>query len=340
VSPPQDSKGSAPHPPSIFKIGDLLSNTYRIEAVLGRGGTSEVYRVRSEVARKASETRFALKVLRLEFSDNETLHELMMREAEVREIHHDAIVRYFPAQRMESGQIFLVMEFVDGQSLDRRMRDGGLSVDEILVLAERVAGGLQAAHAKNIVHRDLSPDNIILRGGDPAEAVIIDFGIAKDTNPGAETIVGGDFAGKYAYAAPEQLTGQADQRSDVYSLGTVLLAAYRGKAPVLGANLLEIVRAKGARLDTEGVPEPLKSLIDRMTEPEREARLQNAGEVIAAIHRAGAGKARRSEAPAPEATVIAPLHRPALSAAAPARQVPPAASKPRESAREARRWRS
>ena len=314
-------------PSSIFKPGDLLSNSFRVEAVLGRGGTSEVYRVRSEVARKASESRFALKVLRVEFSDNETLHELMMREAEVREIHHDAIVRYFPAQRLDSGQIFLVMEFVDGPSLERRMRDGSLPAEDLLVLAERVVGGLQAAHAKNIVHRDLSPDNIILRGGDPAEAVIIDFGIAKDTNPGAQTIVGTDFAGKYAYAAPEQLAGQTDQRSDVYSLGAVLLAAWRGQAPKPGTNLLEIARAKGEPLDTQGVPEPLKSLVERMTEPDREKRLQNAGEVIAAIRAARAGGGP-GEAPAHEATVIVPQGRPPVVAAPlPSPPPPPAARK-------------
>ena len=107
-----------------------------------------------------------------------------------------------------------------------------------------MAEGLHAAHTRNIVHRDLSPDNIILRDGDPAQAVIIDFGIAKDTNPGAETIVGNEFAGKYSYAAPEQLSGRTDARADIYSLGALLLANFRGASPQLGANPMEVVENK------------------------------------------------------------------------------------------------
>jgi serine/threonine-protein kinase len=188
----------------IFKIGDVLNNTYRIEEVLGRGGTSEVYRARSEISGKV----MALKALRSEFSRNEDFLALMTREEDMREIRHDAIVRYFDIQRTENGLVYLVMEFVDGPGLDSKIKEGGMSAADLMIVAKRVAEGLEAAHAKNIVHRDLSPDNIILRGGNPSDAVIIDFGIAKDTNPGAETVVGNEFAGKYAYAAPEQLGGQ------------------------------------------------------------------------------------------------------------------------------------
>ena len=147
--------------------------------------------------------------------------------------------------------------------------------------------GLAVAHAKKIVHRDLSPDNIILRNGDPADAVIIDFGIAKDANPGAETIVGNEFAGKYAYAAPEQLSGHSDARTDVYSLGALLLATYRGKAPAIGDNPMEVLKNKALPLDTSGVPEPLKSLIDRMTHPDPNKRLQSATAILEAISSPG-----------------------------------------------------
>lgn len=292
-------------PPSgtIFQVGDLLNNTYRIEAILGRGGTSEVYR-----ARTISGKLVALKVLRSEFAGDEGFLTLMTREEGIREIRHDAIVPYFHNQRTDTGRVFLVMDYIDGDSLERRMRDGGMTADALLVLAERVAEGLRAAHAKHIVHRDLSPDNIILRGGDPADAVIIDFGIAKDTNPGAQTVVGNQFAGKYAYAAPEQLNGQTDERSDVYSLGVVLLAACRGRSPFEGMTPMEMVTAKNDPLDTSGVPQPLRSLIDRMTEPDRERRLQNAGEVLAAI--------RKTREGASDGTVVVPRPtRPAPAAA-------------------------
>jgi serine/threonine-protein kinase len=285
---------------ATFKVGDLLNNTYRIEAVLGRGGTSEVYQARSEI----SGNRVALKVLRAEFSRDEGFLNLMTREEDIREIRHDAIVRYYHNQRNDNGDVFLVMDYVDGPGLDKKLKSGGMPASELLVVAERVAEGLAAAHARNIVHRDLSPDNIILRNGSPSEAVIIDFGIAKDTNPGAETVVGNEFAGKYAYAAPEQLNGRSDVRSDIYALGALLLATFRGKAPQIGNNPMEVIEKKGLPLDTDGVPEPLKTLIDRMTVPAPEARLQDIGAVLALIR--GGGGAVRADSDLDEATVIAP----------------------------------
>lgn len=262
-----------------FQPGDLLNNTYRIETVLGRGGTSEVYRARSEVSGRV----VALKVLRSEFSGNVAYLALMSREEAIRDIRHDAVVRYSENHRTPEGHVYLIMDYIEGPGLDQKLRAGGMSSDDLLVIAARVAEGLSVAHAHNIVHRDLSPDNIILRDGDPAQAVIIDFGIAKDDNPGAETIVGNEFAGKYGYAAPEQLSGRTDARSDIYALGALLLATYRGAPPDMGRNPMEVVRRKTLPLDTEGVPEPLRSLIDRMAQPDPEARFQSVGEVLSAI---------------------------------------------------------
>lgn len=263
----------------IFKPGDLLNSTYRIEKVLGRGGTSEVYQARNEVSGRL----IAIKALKSEFAGDEAFLTLMRREEEIREIRHDAVVRYSENHRTPDGHIYLVMDYVEGPALDAIMKSGGMSADDLIAVAKRVAHGLRAAHNRNIVHRDLSPDNIILRGGKPEEAVIIDFGIAKDTNPGAETIVGNEFAGKYAYAAPEQLSGQTDRRTDIYSLGALLLATFRGKAPDVGRNPMEVVQFKTTALDTSGVPEPLKSLIERMTAPDPAQRYQTADELIAAL---------------------------------------------------------
>lgn len=263
----------------IFRPGDLLNNTYRIEAVLGRGGTSEVYRARSEISGRL----VAIKVLKAELARDEAYLRLMTREEAIRDIRHDAVVRYSENHRTPEGHVYLVMDHVDGPTLDRVMADGPIPAADLMIIAARVAEGLVAAHAARVVHRDLSPDNIILRDGDPGQAVIIDFGIAKDDKPGAETIVGNEFAGKYAYAAPEQLHGRTDARSDIYALGATLLAAFRGTTPDLGANPVEMLRLKGEPLDVEGVPEPLRSLITAMTEPEPEARLQSMADVLRRI---------------------------------------------------------
>ncbi|MCV2864484.1 serine/threonine protein kinase [Defluviimonas sp. WL0075] len=308
-------------PGDAFRPGDLLNNTYRIEALLGRGGTSEVYRARSEISGRV----VALKALRSEFSGNEDFLLLMTREEEMRDIRHDAVVRYSDNQRTPEGTVYLVMDYVDGPGLDRKLREGGMSAEDLLVIGARVAEGLEAAHSKNIVHRDLSPDNIILRNGNPAEAVIIDFGIAKDTNPGAATIVGNEFAGKYAYAAPEQLSGRTDARSDLYSLGALLLATFRGRPPNAGSNPMEVLQKKGEPLDTEGVPEPLKSLIAKMSHPDPDQRFQSAAEVVAAIRSGGAGAAApledktvivaRPKAEAPKAAGKTPLAKPSATPA-------------------------
>ena len=296
-------------PGDAFQPGELLNNTYRIEALLGRGGTSDVYRARSEISGRL----MALKVLKSEFTGNDDYLVLLTREEEIRDIRHDAVVRYSECSRTQSGQVYLLMDYVEGPGLDKRLKQGPMPAEELLVVARRVAEGLNAAHKRNIVHRDLSPDNIILKGGDPAQAVIIDFGIAKDTNPGAETIVGNEFAGKYAYAAPEQLSGNTDPRTDIYSLGALLLANFRGKPPDVGRNPMEVVQKKSEPLDTSGVPEPLKTLLDRMTAPDPDDRFQSTAEVLSFLDNPGA-------AVDSDATVITPVTRKRIETAT----VPPA----------------
>lgn len=303
---------SQSRPSDTFQPGDLLNNTYRIEAVLGRGGTSEVYRARSEIS-----GRFvALKVLKSEFSGDQAFLSLMTREEAMRDIRHDAVVRYSENHRTPDGHVYLIMDYIDGPGLDEKLRTGGMGADDLLVVMARVAEGLQAAHSRNVVHRDLSPDNIILRGGDPAQAVIIDFGIAKDENPGAETIVGNEFAGKYAYAAPEQLSGRTDARTDIYSLGALILAVFRGKVPDVGRNPMEVIRNKMLPLDTEGVPEPLRSILDQMTQPEPEKRLQTALAVLEAIDPTYSAPvtARRPVTQPPARPAAAPVAQQAMAA--------------------------
>lgn len=268
-------------PSDMFQPGDLLNNTYRIEMLLGRGGTSDVYKARSEI----SGNLVAIKVLKHELSGNEDFTVLMAREENIREIRHDAVVRYSENHRTPDGHIYLLMDYIDGPGLDKKLKQGPMSAEDLLIICRRVSEGLEAAHARNIVHRDLSPDNIILRGGDPAQAVIIDFGIAKDTNPGAETIVGNEFAGKYSYAAPEQMAGKTDARSDVYALGALLLANFRGASPSLGDNPMEVVENKQKPLDTSGLPEPFKRLIDRMCDPDPNNRLASAADVLSFLDR-------------------------------------------------------
>lgn len=269
-------------PGDIFRQGQVLNHTYEIEGVLGRGGTGEVYRARNQISGRI----VAIKALNALFSGNDDYIQLMRREEQMRDVLNDAVVRYTECSRTEQGHVFLVMDFIDGPSMNDVMMRRRMDPRELMIIAHRVAEGLVAAHARGIVHRDLSPDNVVLRDGAAEKATIIDFGIAKDTSAGAKTIVGNEFAGKYEYAAPEQLEGRAEKRSDLYALGATLLASFRGQVPFGGSTPGEIVRRKQNRLDTEGVPEPLKGLIDWLTAPALADRAPSAEAVVDRLNKA------------------------------------------------------
>lgn len=260
----------------ILSTGDVLNNTYVISDMIASGGTGEVYRATNRVSGR----EIAVKILKAEFAQDEQFINLMKREASVlHEVVDPSVVRYYDLLESDShgGFLFIVMEFIEGQSLADEMKDKGpLDEATLLHVAERVLQGLKAAHEKNAFHRDLSPDNILLRGGDPAQATLIDFGIAKDVNEGAKTVVGGGFAGKYQYASPEQMEGRSDARSDLYSLGMTLMGAYRGQSPNAGSSLMQIISAKAVKPDISDMSGPLADLVSRLVEPDPADRLQSA----------------------------------------------------------------
>lgn len=260
----------------IFSPGQILNNTYEIIRVLGRGGTGEVYLARNQVV----ERDVAIKALNSRFSGNSDYVELIKREEQMRDIINDAVVRYSECSRSDAGHVFLVMDYIEGPSLNQVMLERRLDDRSLMIVAHRVLEGLVATHSRGIVHRDLSPDNIILRDGRPERATIIDFGIAKDTAAGARTIVGNEFAGKYEYAAPEQLDGKSDYRADLYGLGALLLAAARQEIPQVGTSPGEVVRFKHNPLDTSGLKAPFKDLIDWLSDPDPARRPQSAAEAL------------------------------------------------------------
>jgi hypothetical protein len=284
-------------PGDIFCQGQVLNHTYEIEGVLGRGGTGEVYRARNQISGRI----VAIKALNAQFSGNDDYIQLMRREEQMRDVINDAVVRYSECSRTEQGHVFLVMDFIDGPSMNDIMMRRRMDPRELMIIAHRVAEGLVTAHARGIVHRDLSPDNVVLRDGAAEKATIIDFGIAKDTSAGAKTIVGNEFAGKYEYAAPEQLEGRAEKRSDLYALGATLLAAFRGQVPFGGSTPGEIIRRKQTKLDTEGVPEPLKALIDWLTAPSLADRAPSAEAVVERLNQTLKPPSTRGRRAPPEA---------------------------------------
>ncbi|MGF1632055.1 MAG: protein kinase [Kiloniellaceae bacterium] len=271
------------HQPALFDVGSLICYTYRVEALLARGGMGEVYKTRhTEIG-----TEHAIKIVRPDLASSEKIMELFRREASVlRTVRDDAIVGYDGVLRDEEGRVYLVMEFVDGPSLTSFVEDRVLSLQEVRRLRDRLARGLAAAHDKGVIHRDMSPDNIILGHGDLEHAKIIDFGIAKLADSSATTIIGDDFAGRYAYASPEQIGlygGQVDARSDVYSLGLVLATAATGKALNMGEiseSLVSVIEARKRIPDFSSVPPELRPELGSMLEPDPADRPQSMREVI------------------------------------------------------------
>jgi hypothetical protein len=255
------------------QVGDVLAHTYRLEALLGRGGMGAVYRARHV----ALGTEHAIKITLPEYAHDPFFVELIEREARaLHRVRDEAVVEYQGLFLDEEGRRYLVMEYVDGVSLAAATRERALGVDEVRRLKRRVARGLAAAHAQGVFHRDLSPDNVILPGGDVEKAKIIDFGIAKSTE-GGTTLIGTEFAGKYSFVSPEQAGlngGKVDARSDIYTLGLVLAAAALGhgrKLP-MGDSPATIVTARQRVPDLAALPAELREELRAMLEPVPERR--------------------------------------------------------------------
>jgi hypothetical protein len=290
---------------STIAPGQLLGHTYRIESLLARGGMGEVYRARHAELN----TEHAIKIILPELAGNQRIVDLFRREASVlRTIRHDAIVAYDGVFRDENARLYLVMEFVDGPSLSKVMKQGALRPAQVRELRDRLADGLAAAHEKGVIHRDLSPDNVILPSGELSKAKIIDFGISKMADPEAKTIVGDDFAGKYSYVSPEQVGlygGKVDPRSDIYSLGLVLAAAAGGAPLDMGSSPISVVEARRAVPKLDRLPAELRPELTSLLQPDPADRPQSMRELIREPPRSGrqAETARRPSRAAATTTV-------------------------------------
>src|SRR5882672_5507171 len=184
--------------------GYVLADRFEIERVAGSGGMGTVY----QALDRMTGSHAALKLVTREESDTERF----AQEARVlAELNHPAIVRYVAHGTTAEGHPFLAMEWLEGEDLSQRLAREGLSVAESLVLAKRVAAGLAAAHGRGVVHRDVKPSNILLVGGEPARAKLLDFGIvrlqlagiAPTASPMTRT---GTLLGTVGYMSPEQAT--------------------------------------------------------------------------------------------------------------------------------------
>lgn len=213
---------------------------YQIEAELGSGGTGQVFAARdSRLGR-----RVAIKVLRPQWAGHAEARTRFEREARaVATLEDERIVKVFEVGLTPDGLPFLVMEFIDGESLETRLRgDRAISPREAASIARQVACGLSEAHRHGIVHRDVKPSNVLLiaqsnaSNSDSPPLKLADFGLARVTNTTEQLTQEGFIAGTPAYMSPEQIRRpqDADARSDIYSTAVLLYEMLTGERPFRG----------------------------------------------------------------------------------------------------------
>jgi serine/threonine-protein kinase len=262
--------------------GTRLNGIFEIDHRIASGGMGEIYRGH------AIETGdpVAIKVMRTDLADNMMALALFRKEASaLHNIHHEAIVRYYVfSNDPGTGRHYLAMEFVDGQPLSDLLQRGPLGFEAVRLLQERLAAGLNAAHYHGIIHRDLSPDNVLIPGGDLAQAKIIDFGIARSTRVGDGTIIGSGFAGKYNYVSPEQLGlfgGNVSAKSDIYSLGLVLAQCLTGQPINMGGSQFEVLEKRRVLPDLGAIDRRMRPLLELMLQPDPANRPESMAAVAA-----------------------------------------------------------
>jgi len=263
------SNGSYSHTAQRIPAGTRLNGIYEIDHAIGSGGMGEIYKGHNI----QTGDLVAIKLMLPDLAENSAAMALFRKEASaLHSLHHEAIVRYYVfTVEPVLQRPYLAMEFVEGQSLSQLLERGPLTLEAMYALKHRVATGLQAAHERGVIHRDVSPDNIIIPGGDVSRAKIIDFGIARSTQMGDGTIIGGGFAGKYNYVSPEQLGlfgGNVTGKSDIYSLGLLLAEVLTGRPIDMGGSQVDIIEKRRRVPDLGAIDLRVRPLLEKMLQPD------------------------------------------------------------------------
>jgi len=277
-------------------IGKTLGH-YRITEKLGEGGMGEVFLAEDTSLQR----KVALKFLPPGMQKDDTARRRFLREARSAAALDHPYICHINEVAKSGGQDFIVMEYVEGQSVKDRLGKGPLSPGEALPIAIEVAEALEAAHGKGIIHRDIKPANVMLT--QTGHAKVMDFGLAKQVAPSgametaAETVTAltsdGSTVGTLAYMSPEQLRGQeVDGRSDIWALGVTLYEMVSGARPFHGQSGVDLTSAilnQAPRPLPSRVKPEIAVLIGRCLEKDPGKRYQQAGELREALAAVQAG---------------------------------------------------
>jgi serine/threonine protein kinase len=294
-----------PRATSSQMIGTVLSGRYKLEAKLGSGGMSTVYLAKDATLDRA----VAVKVMHREMSEQPDQLERFRQEARaVAKLSHPNVVAVIDAGE-DGGHPYIVFEYVEGETLKQRIaRVGALDAQEALAYAIEIARGLTVAHARNMVHRDIKPQNVLIDA--EGRAKLTDFGISRQLEQDGMTATG-RVLGTTDYVAPEQAMGHpVDIRSDIYSLGVVLYEMLVGQVP-FHADSQVGVAMKHVNEDLPDVQQRRPELsaaaalvVERATDKDPEQRYQEVGEMIDDLSTALEVEAARAGSTTGEATSV------------------------------------
>jgi eukaryotic-like serine/threonine-protein kinase len=215
-------------------VGELIAGRYELQELVGSGGMSNVFRAYDRLLERS----VAIKVLHEQFGQDDDYVERFRREARsVAQLAHPNIVTVIDRGEQD-GRQYIVFEYIEGENLKALVADGALPVDEALDYGLQVARALDFAHKRGLVHRDVKPQNVLLN--EDGQAKVTDFGIARSLDVQGVTQTG-TVLGTSDYIAPEQARGdRVDQKTDIYSLGTVLYELLTGEVPYEGDNFVVV----------------------------------------------------------------------------------------------------
>ena len=270
--------------PASGLVDQVLDGRFQIKTRVGEGGMAYVYRARDLETGKS----VAVKVLRSRLTGDHEAVARLRREAQfAMRLDHPNVCGVL-AWGETSGTPFLVMPFLDGETLARReSRLGPMPPAEAIPLLVQLCRGLQHAHDAAVLHRDLKPENVMLIAGDPGEerAVVMDFGLARETAAGPELeklTATGIVLGTPEFMSPEQIRGKAlDARSDIFGLGVLAFELLTGKLPFEGATALETMlahltgRPRRLRQARRSLPVSLERVIGKSLAHKPEGRFQS-----------------------------------------------------------------